>query len=264
MLKVCLVGVGRMGTAVAQEAAAYKDRLEIVSGIAGSESALVGKKVPGTDAPVYAAGEWERAVAEAFYTIHFSAPEADEFLVPRLAARGKRMVIGTTGFTEEQTRKMRKAIEENLVSAVIAPNYSPLVNAQFLLAKRAAEILAPFGYEFGVVEEHHSGKKDAPSGTARKIAKSVAEAAGAGTLRYRGEEVKQKEKNELDMGILRLGGTPGIHELRVVGAHGRLTIESLMYSRADFAKGALEALLWLEKKEEKGRIFGMEDVLGLK
>jgi 4-hydroxy-tetrahydrodipicolinate reductase len=249
-----------MGTAVAQEAAAYADRIKIVSGIARDET---GRRIAGTNATVYSENDLKSALEQADFTMHFSSPQADEALVPRIAALGKNMVVGTTGFSEHQMNAIRAAIEENKVSAVIAPNYSPLVNAQFILAKRAAEILAPLGYEFGVVEEHHSGKKDSPSGTAKKIAKAVAEASGGKTLRYRAEEVKQKEKNELDMGVLRLGGTPGLHELRVVGAHGRLTIESLMYSRLDFAKGALEALLWLSRNKQPGRIFGMENVLGL-
>jgi len=66
------------------------------------------------------------------------------------------------------------------------------------------------------------------------------------------------------MAVLRLGGTAGAHDVRIVGPHGRLEINTLMYDRSDFARGAIEAALWLQKNRKPGKTFGMEDMLGLK
>jgi len=197
---------------------------------------------------IVSSSELEKALANAQIAISFTSPDAEVQNVPKIAAMKRDFVIGTTGMNEDQLAKVRTAIATNGVSAVIAANFSPLVNVQINPAKKAASLLAPLGYEFGIVEEHHSAKKDAPSGTAKKIIAAV------GGARIAPQNIS----------ALRLGGTPGQHELRIVGAHGRLTLESLMYSRADFAKGALEAALWLQKNRKPGKIFGMEDILNLR
>lgn len=270
MLRICIVGAaGRMGRAVASEAFAYAERMRIASGIETDSSPFVGKYITATgiadagEAKIYGASRLADALRDADATISFSSPEAEAQNVPKIAALGKKMVIGTTGMSAEQMAAVRNAISQSKSSAVISPNFSPLVNVQMALAKRAAQLLAPLGYDFGVVEEHHTGKKDAPSGTAKKIAEGIAAAGGPGRVAYRGEGLQPKQKGELDMAVLRLGGTAGAHEVRIVGAHGRLVIETLMYSRSDFAKGAVEAALWLERNAQAGRVFGMEDILKL-
>ncbi|MBI5229089.1 4-hydroxy-tetrahydrodipicolinate reductase [Candidatus Micrarchaeota archaeon] len=265
MLKVCLVGVcGKMGSTIAGETLNYKDRVKVVSGVDVACSDFAAKSFNALGARVFTPTGLEEALREADMSINFSTPAAEIELVPRIARAGKNIVLGTTGFSEEQTQRIREEIVKNGVSAVISPNFSFLVNTQFYLAQKACELIGNKGYEFGIVEEHHSGKKDSPSGTAKKLAKIISDATGGKKLKFRGEEIGVKEKNDLEMGTLRLGGNPGQHELRIAGPYGKLSIETQMFSRSEFAKGAIESALWLEKNVERGKIFGMEDVLGLR
>ncbi|MEM4389783.1 MAG: 4-hydroxy-tetrahydrodipicolinate reductase [Candidatus Micrarchaeia archaeon] len=267
MLRICIFGAGgRMGRAVAAEAlTSYADRIRVVSAIERPNAPEVGKTVPGTDVLILSSEGLEEALKVGVdCVVSFSAPNADAAYAPRIAAKGIDLVIGTTGFSEEQLRAIHEGIKRSRASAVISPNFSPLVNAQFYLTRTAAKILAPYGYDYGIIEEHHIMKKDAPSGTAKKLAREIIGVGAAKEVVYRGEGLREKVRGELDMAVLRLGGTAGEHEVRIVGQHGRLTIGTLMYNRSDFARGALEAALWLEKNREPGRVFSMEDVMGLK
>ncbi|MFH1285570.1 MAG: 4-hydroxy-tetrahydrodipicolinate reductase [Candidatus Micrarchaeota archaeon] len=263
MLKIAVFGArGRMGRAVCSEVLInYKGKIELVSGVE-SES-LASGVVEGSGAKVYSARELEKALASVDLSIHFASAEADCEAVCKALSLGKLCVVGTTGFSSEQMKRMKDALAKSRGSLFIAPNFSPLVNVQIMLAKKAAQVLAPLGYDFGVVEEHHVKKLDSPSGTAKKLADAVVEGRGSGKLTYRKEEKRAREKDEVDMAVLRLGGTAGEHEVRIVGEHGRLEINSLMYSRADFARGAIEAALWLAKNAKAGRLFGMSEMLKL-
>ncbi|MEM3030667.1 MAG: 4-hydroxy-tetrahydrodipicolinate reductase [Candidatus Micrarchaeia archaeon] len=267
MLRICVFGAGgHMGRAVAAEAlASYSDRIKIVSALERPNAPELGKSVPGTDVIILSSEGLEEALKVGVdCVVSFSAPNADAAYAPRIAAKGIDLVIGTTGFAEEQLRAIEEGVRRSRASAVIAPNFSPLVNAQFYLTREAAKILAPYGYDYGIIEEHHVMKKDAPSGTAKKLAREIVGVGAAREIVYRGEGLRERVKGELDMAVLRLGGTAGEHEVRVVGQHGRLTIGTLMYNRSDFARGALEAALWLQKNRKPGKIFSMEDVMGLK
>ncbi len=238
-----------MGQVVASEILKnYVGRVKIVSAVDGVDSPLINKTVPGTDVLIMAPGGLETALKEADCVISFALPQAEAENVPRIAKAGRNMVIATTGFSEQQTKTINEAINTSKSCAVISPNFSPLVNVQFYLARIAAQKLAPLGYEFGLLDEHHSAKKDAPSGTAKKIVQELEEGGAKQTQVY----------------AFRLGGTPGEHEVRIVGANGRMKIATLMYNRADFARGAIEAALWLQKNGKKGKIYGMQEILGIK
>ncbi len=258
MLKICMVGaMGRMGQAILYEAMTnYKDEVQFVSGVDKEACDLCGTAV-------FPSEKMDEAVKDAEVTINFTHADAEAENVKKIANAGKDIVIGTTGLSNEQLKEIETAIYDAGVSAVIAPNFSPLVNTQMFLAKRAAQILAPLGYDFGIIEEHHTGKKDSPSGTAKALARSVIEGDGPSRENYWKEEKREKQKGELDMGVMRLGGSPGQHEVRIVGKHGRLVIETLMYTRADFAKGAIEAAVWLKENRKPGKIFEMRDILKL-
>ncbi|MBI5159160.1 hypothetical protein HY992_03500 [Candidatus Micrarchaeota archaeon] len=237
-----------MGLVVASEIAKnYVGRVKITSAVDAPNSPLAGKLVPGTGVRVSAPSKLGEALKQADCVISFATPEAEAENIEAVTKAGKNIVVATTGFSEQQRKTIEKAIFSSSSSAVISPNFSPLVNVQFFLSRIAAEKLASLGYEFGVLDEHHSAKKDSPSGTAKKIV----------------AELEKGGAKNVQVHAFRLGGTPGIHDVHVVGANGRLSINSLMYNRADFARGAIEAALWLEKNKKKGKIFGMDDLLGL-
>lgn len=238
-----------MGLVVASEIAKnYAGRVKIVSAIDALGSQLIGKTVPGTDVLILTPNGLDKALKQADCVISFATPEAEAGNIAAITKAGKNVVVATTGFSEQQKKSIEKAISSSNSSAVISPNFSPLVNVQFYLSRIAAEKLSSLGYDFGVLDEHHTAKKDSPSGTAKKIV----------------SELERGGAKNVQVHAFRLGGTPGIHDVHVVGANGRLSINSLMYNRADFARGSIEAALWLEKNGKKGKIFGMDDLLELK
>ena len=258
-MKIAISGItGRMGKAIMDEIArGYSNQIQVVLGIA-KES---GTEVDGIQ--VVGAEELENKLEGIDGIIDFSAPEASEKILLACAGKVRFIVSGTTGFSAEQLKAIEKKISGSSSSIMISPNFSPLVNTQILLCEKAAGILSRFGYDFGLVEEHHTKKKDSPSGTAKKIISKVISSANLKGTNYWKEEVRTQEKGKMDVAVMRTGGTPGLHDLRIVGEHGRLSIESLMYSRNDFAKGSIEALLWLSNNGEKGKSHGFEEVLEL-
>lgn len=261
-MRICITGAaGRMGRCVAETSLARGH--DVTGGIESPQSPAIGQTITGTTARIYSTELWEKAIDGADVVISFSSPQAEAELSPKIAARGIPLVIGTTGLDEEQKHAIETAVEIGGASCVIAPNYSPLVNAQFALAKRATEILAPLGYDFAIVEEHHSAKKDSPSGTAKKLIFEVKAAGGPQNERYRAEENAAKEKNELDVAVVRAGGTAGIHELRVVGPHGRLVVESAITSRSEFAQGAIAAAEWLAGHKDRKGMVTLNEILGI-
>ena len=133
-----------------------------------------------------------------------------------------------------------------------------------LIAMSAALRALPQGFDVSIVEAHHSGKADAPSGTALSIAQAVSKARGY-TKTVSGRSGSSKRApDELEVISLRGGGTPGIHTVHAFGPHEMITLEHLAFSRSAFALGALHAAEWVSARGREPRIYGMADVLGLK
>ncbi len=189
----------------------------------------------------------------------FTAPAAEVLNLPLVASLGKRIVLGTTGFTEEQTRQVRNAVEGK-VPAVFSPNYSVGVNILFKLAQALKAF--PPEYNFSISEIHHTGKKDAPSGTAKKLGEIIANMRGYSKTVSGREGISPRQPEELEIAALRAGGVPGIHDLIVAGPYEMLRIEHTAFSRSVFAQGAVYAAEWLSNQNQP-QIFSMEDVLGL-
>ena len=255
MLNVALVGMGRMGKEIAGcIKTSYTSNVQIVSCIDLQGGSYEGLAItPNTDL--------ESAIKGADVAINFTTPTSETELSERIAKCGVDLVIGTTGLSEIDWARVQDAIEKNDISAVIASNFSILVNLQFALAKKTGETLKSLNYDFAVFEEHHTGKLDSPSGTARSIAEVLIATGAAQKMNFRGEGKKKHEPGEIDMAISRNGGMPATHELRVGGQHGLLNISTLMYSRKEFAVGAIESALWLKANRKQGHIFGMGDLL---
>ncbi|MGD0405854.1 MAG: 4-hydroxy-tetrahydrodipicolinate reductase, partial [Candidatus Bathyarchaeia archaeon] len=146
------------------------------------------------------------------------------------------------------------------VPAVFSPNYSVGVNILFKLAEALQAF--PKEYDFSISEIHHTGKKDAPSGTAKKLGEIVANTRGYTTVVSGREGISPRQPGELEITALRVGGVPGIHDLIVAGPYEMLRIEHTAFSRNVFAQGAVYAAEWLSKQNEP-KVFSMADVLGL-
>jgi 4-hydroxy-tetrahydrodipicolinate reductase len=251
-----------MGVAIIQEAVAKGH--QIVGAIEAPGAPAIGKtlnelgitnstvKVVGTD-------KLCDAIAEADVYITFTSPAAEVLNLPLVAKQGKRIILGTTGLTEEQNRIIRSAVETK-VPAVFSPNYSVGVNILFKLA----EVLKAFppDYNFSIIEIHHTAKKDAPSGTAKRLGEIIADIRGYTATVHGREGTSLRKPEELEIAALRAGGVPGIHDLIVAGPYEMLKIEHTAFSRNVFAQGAVYAAEWLSKQTNPG-IYSMATVLGL-
>jgi 4-hydroxy-tetrahydrodipicolinate reductase len=263
MLKLCVAGAaGRMGNAIIQEATAKGH--QIVGAVEASSSPAVGKTLKelgicDCETRILSPDHLSEEVRDADVYVTFTAPAADVVNVPIVASLGKRIILGTTGFTEDQNRTLRQAVEGR-VPAVFSPNYSVGINILFKLTRALKAF--PQEYTFSVREIHHTGKKDAPSGTAKKIGQIITEIRGYTQMVYGREGMSPRQPSELEIEALRAGGVPGIHDIIVAGPHEMLRIEHTAFSRSALAQGAIYATEWLSRQTQP-RIFSMEDVLGL-
>jgi len=263
MLKLCVAGAaGRMGEAIIREASAKG--YQIVGAIDASDNPSLDRSLKemgicDSDTRIIGAEKISDAVQDADVYVTFTAPYAEVVNLPLVARLGKRIVLGTTGFTEEQSRLIRNEVKDR-VPAVFSPNFSVGVNIFFKLARALKAF--PQDYTFSISEIHHTGKKDAPSGTAKKLGEIIAESRGYTRTIYGREGMSPRMPEELEIAALRAGGVPGIHSLIVAGQHEMLRIEHTAFSRSVFAQGAIYAAEWLSRQTQPG-IYSMEDVLGL-
>jgi len=173
MLKLCVAGAaGRMGNAIITEAIA-KGHI-IVGAIEAPDSPAIGKTlrelvICNSDTKIQSSDNLQEAAQNADIYVSFTMPAAELINIPIVANMGKRIILGTTGFTPEQNRQVVSAMSGK-VPAVFSPNYSVGVNILFKLAEALKAF--PAGYDFSLSEIHHTGKKDAPSGTAKKLEQS--------------------------------------------------------------------------------------------
>jgi 4-hydroxy-tetrahydrodipicolinate reductase len=263
MLRLCVAGAaGRMGNAVISEAEAKGH--QVTGAVEAQGNPCIGKTlrelgVGDFDTKIVGPDRISEACRDADVYVTFTAPVAEVQNVPAVSALGKRVVLGTTGFTEGQYRQICEAVEDK-VPAVFAPNFSVGVNILFNLA----EVLKAFpqDYTFSISEIHHTGKKDAPSGTAKKLGQIITDLRGYKRTVYGREGLSPRQPEELEIVALRAGGVPGIHDLIVAGPHEMLRIEHVAFSRSALAQGAVYAAEWLSSQTQP-RIFSMGDVLGL-
>lgn len=175
--------------------------------------------------------------------IEFTTPQATLDNLNACVTHGVKMVIGTTGFTPEQTGQIQKAAET--IPIVFASNMSIGVNILFKLAQQLAET-APDAYSVKILEAHHVHKKDAPSGTAKTLASMIE---------------SHSERKVTDIESKREGEIVGDHTVIFESPEDTITIDHHAKNRDIFAKGALVAAKFLAGKD-KG-LFSMQDVLGL-
>jgi 4-hydroxy-tetrahydrodipicolinate reductase len=272
MLKLCVAGAaGRMGAAIIQEANARGIKtvgaIEAPEGTTGAlGSPTIGKTlkqlgITDQDTEIISSDRIEEALHEANVYVSFTMPAAEIANIPKVANAGKRIILGTTGFTPEQNRQVVNAMVGK-VPAVFSPNFSIGVNILFKLAQADALKAFPQGYDFSINEIHHTGKKDAPSGTAKKLGEIISNTRGYTKVVTGREGISPRQPGELEITALRAGGVPGIHDLIIAGPYEMLRIEHTAFSRNVFAQGAVYAAEWLSKQNEP-KVFNMADVLGL-
>ena len=180
------------------------------------------------------------------------------------AAKNVAMVIGTTAMTNEEKAELKELTNKGF-RLVMSGNMSVGVNLLFKVTKEVAKILGE-DYDIEIVEMHHNQKKDAPSGTAARLAEVVCEALNLSyedDLRHGREGmVGKRTKNEIGMHSLRGGDVVGDHTVIFAGTGERVELTHKASSRDVFVKGALRAALFLEKAS--AGLYDMQDVLGLR
>ncbi len=175
------------------------------------------------------------------------------------ALDGKGVVIGTTGFTESELKEIEEASERAPV--LLSPNMSLGVNLLFKLVEITAKVLRDKNFDMEIVEIHHRFKKDAPSGTAVKLANILRETAQLERMVHCREGEAPRKDKELGVFALRGGDVVGDHTVFFLGFGERLELTHRASSRDTFAKGAVEAAKWIKGKP-KG-MYSMFDVLGI-
>jgi len=264
-LRVCLIGAtGRMGTLIAREAP--KERFEITGAVAAPDDPGVGRTLRelgarDSDTKVSPPSRLAELLGRSDVCISFTSAQAEMGNLRAVAAGAVPYVSGTTGLSPQQRKEVEAALTGK-VSAVIASNFS--VGANLLIAMSAALKALPQGFDVSIVEAHHSGKVDAPSGTALSIAQEVSKARGYTKTVSGRSGASKRAPDELEVSSLRGGGTPGIHTVYAFGPHEMITLEHLAFSRSAFALGALHAAEWVSAKGREPKIYGMADVLGLR
>ena len=213
----------------------------------------------GSQTKILCSDNIQEAVADADVFISFTTPEADLINVPIVAKLHKRIVLGTTGFTPEQNIQVINAMNGK-TPAVFSPNYSIGINILFKIAEQLEAF--PAGYDYSINEIHHSGKGDAPSGTAKKLGEIVAQIRGYTKTVSCREGISLRHPEDLEITSSRAGGIVGVHDLIVAGPNEMLKIEHIAFTRDVFAQGAVIAAEWLSKRTEP-KVYSMIDVLGL-
>ena len=195
--------------------------------------------------------------------VDFSFHAATADFAELCAKRRKAMVIGTTGHTDAEKKRILDC--QSQIPIVMASNYSTGVNTLFWLARKAAEILGP-DFDLEIVEMHHRMKKDAPSGTAMALAEILAEVRKqqvGKALRHGREGITgERTSTEIGMHSIRGGDVVGDHTVIFASQGERLELTHKAGSRDTFAEGALRAALWVAK--QKPGLYAMRDVLGLR
>jgi 4-hydroxy-tetrahydrodipicolinate reductase len=178
------------------------------------------------------------------------------------AERGAALVIGSTGFTPET--KARVAAAARRTPIVLSPNMSVGVNVVFALARQAAATLGD-AYDVEIVETHHRKKKDAPSGTAVRLAEVTAQALGRDPAKdvvyERHGLVGERSAREIGVQALRGGDVVGDHTVFFFGEGERIELTHRATSREQFARGAVRAARWVAGRAPG--LYDMFDVLGL-
>jgi len=235
MIKLGIAGVcGRMGKRIFELALADRE-FELTLGLEKKGTPLIGKELGKLKVSSSPDGIF---LIDVF--IDFTTPEASETNLSYVAKYRKALVLGTTGFNDEQLKKIEEI--SKVVPVVFSPNMSVGVNVLFSVLPEIARKLGS-DYSIEIVEAHHKSKKDAPSGTAKKLAQVLSVAT----------------KKEIPTHAIRLGDIIGDHTVIFCGNSERIEIKHQAHSRDLFALGALKAVKWVFNKP--AGLYSMQDVL---
>jgi 4-hydroxy-tetrahydrodipicolinate reductase len=266
LVNICVAGSsGRMGRMLIETIAADA-QTRLASALDQSGSEFIGRdagELIGAKNAVMISADVSASLHSGDILIDFTRPEGTLAHLDICRAKGAKIVIGTTGFSDAQKQKIRDAAKD--MAIVFAPNMSVGVNVTFKLLELAAKILQD-GYDIEIIEAHHRHKVDAPSGTAlgmgEVIAKTIGKPLNDIALYAREGNTGERKAGSIGFATVRGGDIVGDHTVMFAGIGERIEISHKASSRATFAQGAVRAAKFLANK--KNGLFDMQDVLGLR
>lgn len=266
MAKVIIAGAaGRMGQRVAHMVERHPS-LEYSGAFEAAGSPAIGKDAGllalGSENGIIIGEGLESVIDQGDVIIDFTFHEAAMEFARIAAQHNTAFVTGTTGLTAENLAEL-KELAANF-PCVQAPNMSICVNVLFKLAKKTAAILGD-DYDIEIVEAHHNQKKDAPSGTALKLAEMAAEGVERNLdeviVTERSGIIGERKPKEIGIQTIRAADIVGEHTVYFAAAGERIELSHRAHSRDHFARGAAMAAAWIVDK--KPGVYSMFDVLGL-
>ena len=234
--------------------------VKLGSGLAGQDAGLLAGLEP-LGAPLFEEAEAAFAKLRPDVVIDFSHPEATAEWADVCARGGAALVVGTTGLSGAVRERLDRASRSTAV--VLSPNMSVGINVLLDVAGHLVRVLGE-GWDTEVLELHHRQKRDAPSGTALRLAEVLARAAGkdASVFRLaRAGEVGPRAAGEIGVQTLRGGDVVGEHTVFFLSEGERIELTHRATSREQFARGAVRAAAWACAQEPG--LYSMQDVLGL-
>lgn len=238
MIKLGVLGVtGKMGRRIIGLAGKDRD-FEVLLALEKRGTPIIGEKIGDLKISSNPDGIFLIDVA-----VDFTAAEASVENLNYVLKYKKALVLGTTGFNESQIKTIEEASKK--IPIVFSANMSIGMNLLFRVAGEVASNLGA-AYDIELVEAHHKAKKDAPSGTAKKLQQVLSLASG----------------KDIPAHAIRAGDIIGDHTIIYAGNHERIEIKHQAHSRDVFAIGALKAAKWVAKKG--AGLYTMQDVLGNK
>ncbi len=259
VIKVVVGGAtGKLGSLVCS-LVSYQPDMRLVGGLVSKGSERVGTEIaPGVRAQGMDSAD--EVLRDADVYVDLTSPAAAGENLPGLVRPGLNYVVGTTGIPEDVMVGLRSHLHEHGASAVVTPNFSVGVNVFFRTCETLARALR--GYDVEIVEVHHSQKKDAPSGTARRAADIIAQATDVDRMVYGREGNLGARGREIGVHSVRAGDVVGEHTVIFAGRKERIELTHRAHSREAFAEGCVLAIRWVSGRKD-GAVHSMEEVLGL-
>ncbi len=265
MTKTTIIGAaGKMGKMIVT--ACGKDpQIKIAGATEKAGSPFIGRDI-GETAGIEKSGTFisdslEKAASDCDVVIDFTFPEATMENLKVCEKLGKKMVIGSTGLKPEHYESIKAASKK--IAIVQSPNMSVGVNLMFRLVADIAKVLND--YDIEIIEAHHHFKKDAPSGTALKIAEVIAESLGRDLNKVGNYGRKgitgERPKDEIGIHTVRAGDIVGDHTVLFCTDGERIELKHQAHSRMTFVMGAIKAAKFL--MDHPTGLFTMKEVLGL-
>lgn len=267
MTRIAVAGAaGRMGSRIVALSREYPE-LKLAGAFEKKGHDAVGKDiglVAGTgEIGVQLSDSLENIIDSVDVIIDFTIPSSTKENARLTSKKGKAMVIGTTGFSKDDLKEIESSIKS--MPCVMASNMSTGVNLLLRVLHDVARVLGD-EYDIEIIEAHHRLKKDAPSGTALKMAQVIADSTNRSldevAVYTRKGLIGERTRKEIGIQTIRAGDIVGEHTVIFGGLGERIEITHKASSRDTFARGALRAALWISGKP--AGLYDMQDVLGLK